>query len=275
MGGRTPLDESFTVFSLVSPAFYAQCFDVDATDVTARVAAALWPFRPPVPFLSLIASKPDLYGPVWLAATLVFVIGAGSNLASWLSFSGGSVGASAAVSLWHYDFKALTTALVFVFGYSFGAPAAVWAAMAYLMPRGLGLGLVTLTCVYGYSVAPFIPAAVRSGGGGGGGVLHCVRENSEFWHARLPPPPLSQLLCVIPSGVLHWVVVLCATIISAAFTLQSTYRAVLAAIATAATERNAAATAAGARTLLAAIVCGQLAFGVVLKLFFFTFTVAA
>ena len=83
-----------------------------------------------------------------------------------------------------------------------------------------------------------------------------------------------QLLCVVPSVAWQWVVVLAATVISAAFALQSTYRSVLAAMAAAAAETSpaAAATAAGARTLLAAIVGAQLAFGVVLKLYFFSFT---
>ena len=156
VGGRAPVDDSFTIVSLLTPSFYSACFDVDASDIIARVQAALWPFRPPQPFLALIAQKPDLYGPVWLAATLVFIIGAGSNLASWLNFS-----SSTAVSIWQYDFQALTKALVFVYGFSFLAPVAVWTAMAYLLPRNAGLGIVSLTCVYGYSVAPFIPAAVR------------------------------------------------------------------------------------------------------------------
>ena len=154
--GRAPVDESFTIFSLLSPAFYTACFDVDVGDVVSRVRAALWPFRPPQPFLSLIAAKPDLYGPVWLAATLVFTIAVGFNMASWLNFR-----PAASLAPWEYDFKALTKALLFVFGFSFGAPAAVWLGMTYTLPRSVCLGLVTLTCVYGYSIVPFIPAAVR------------------------------------------------------------------------------------------------------------------
>jgi Yip1 domain len=155
LGGRSPADENFSVLSLLSPAFYKSVFDVDVADVTVRVRAALWPFRPPTPFLSLIAAKPDLYGPVWLAATLVFIIGAGSNVSSWLNFS-----STAAKTIWQYDFQSLSKALFFVFGFSFGAPLAVWACMTYALPRSLGLGLVSLVCVYGYAIAPFIPAAV-------------------------------------------------------------------------------------------------------------------
>jgi hypothetical protein len=154
--GRSPLDDNFSPLSLLSPAFYVACFDVDEGDVVARVRAALWPFRPPQPFLALISAKPDLYGPVWLSASLVFMIAVGFNMASWLNFR-----AATAVAPWEYDFKALTKALLLVYGFSFGAPAAVWVGMSYSLPKQLCLGLVSLTCVYGYSIAPFLPAAVR------------------------------------------------------------------------------------------------------------------
>lgn len=265
--GRAPVDESFSLLSLLSPAFYATCFDVDAADVAARVRAALWPFRPPTPFLALIAPKPDLYGPVWLAATLVFCIGAGSNFASWLNFS-----SSAAVSIWQYDFRSLTRALVFVYGFAFLAPAFVWAVMAYTLPRNATPGIVTLTCVYGYSVAPFIPAAVRSRLG----PAPPPTPFSTLTPSKIPPthPPL-QLACVIPSTALQWLAVLAATIISAAFTLQSTYRSVLMAMAAASSSGSTATSAAimgSARALLLIIVGAQLLFGVFLKFYFFSFS---
>lgn len=153
--GRSPLDDNFSPLSLLSPAFYTACFDVDEADITARVRGALWPFRPPQPFLVLINSKPDLYGPVWLSASLVFMIAVGFNMSSWLTFS-----TATAVAPWEYDFKALTSAMFFVLGFTFGAPAVVWAGMNYSLPKQLCLGLVTLTCIYGYSITPFIPAAV-------------------------------------------------------------------------------------------------------------------
>ena len=78
---------------------------------------------------------------------------------------------------------------------------------------------------------------------------------------------------MLPSGAFQWLVVLGATIISAAFTLQSTYRSALSAIAVAAAETGPAAvtTAGAARLLLLFIVAAQVAFGVCLKLFFFRF----
>ena len=78
---------------------------------------------------------------------------------------------------------------------------------------------------------------------------------------------------MIPSGVVQWLVVLSATVISAAFTLQSTYRSVLLGMAAAAQDSGPAAmaSASAARMLLVFIVGAQVCFGVILKLFFFTF----
>jgi len=153
--GKSALDENFSPLSLLSPAFYKACFDVDESDVLSRIRGSLWPFRPQQTFLELISLKPDLYGPVWLSASLVFMIAVGFNMASWLNFR-----PTAAVTPWEYDFKAVSKALFFVFGFSFGAPMAVWIGMNHSLPRPVCLGLVSLTCVYGYSIAPFIPAAV-------------------------------------------------------------------------------------------------------------------
>jgi hypothetical protein len=70
---------------LFSPSFYKQLFDVDTDAVLQRLRLSLNPFAE-APFLS--TGSPDLYGPVWISATLVFVIGACSNFASWYASSG-------------------------------------------------------------------------------------------------------------------------------------------------------------------------------------------
>ena len=146
---------------LLSPAFYKQLFDVDTADVAARLRAAVYPFST-AHFLDLVGAKPDLYGPFWVAATLVFVVGAGANLASWGRFS-----SDPAVSLWKYDFKLVTLALACVYGWALGAPIVLWVALQWAGVSALGLTM--LVCVYGYSIAVFVPAAVRVGEGAAGG----------------------------------------------------------------------------------------------------------
>jgi hypothetical protein len=147
-----------TLMSCFSPAFWSSMFNVDTVEVTSRVRASCWPFAAASPsFLSLAAAKPDMYGPVWVAATLVFVIGAGANLASFLSL--GSAGADGgAVSIWKYDFSMVTSALALVYAFVFGGSLALWLALQY---SGVtALGITYLVCLLGYSLTPFVPAAV-------------------------------------------------------------------------------------------------------------------
>jgi len=138
---------------LLSPAFYKTLFNVDTADVVARLRLALYPFVA-TPFLSVAGANPDMYGPLWVCATLVFVIGASSNLASWVLFK-----PDAAISLWSYDFTKVVEAMFTVYGWALGAPFVLYAVLSYIGVQTLGL--VMLLCVYGYSCAAFIPAAVR------------------------------------------------------------------------------------------------------------------
>lgn len=138
----------------LSPAFYKSLFNVDTVDVTARLKLALYPFVP-AHFLTTIGPNPDMYGPLWVCATLVFVIGASSNLASWVNFKPTEM-----VSLWHYDFTRVTAAMFTIYGWALGAPLVLFALLQYVGVASPALGLINLLCVYGYSVAVFIPAAV-------------------------------------------------------------------------------------------------------------------
>jgi protein YIPF1/2 len=69
---------------LPSRLYDVQYFNVDTQDVVARLRAACVPFGP-VKFTETTGANPDIYGPFWLCATLVFVIGVTSNMASWLN----------------------------------------------------------------------------------------------------------------------------------------------------------------------------------------------
>jgi hypothetical protein len=94
----------------------------------------------------------------------VFIIGASSNLASWFAFS-----PDKAVSLWKYDFTLVTVSLFTVFGFILIAPACVWFALNYLGAHATSsaaahhrLGIITLLCIYGYSISIYLPAAVST-----------------------------------------------------------------------------------------------------------------
>lgn len=129
--------------------YYRPHFDVDTTDVVARLKKGLIPSRGENSLLAEVQQKPDLYGPFWVCTTLIFVIGASANFASWVYWDENTS--------WVYDFTLVTAAMAVAYGYVVGVPAVIWLGMKYL---GVPISLTTLWCLYGYSMVPFIPAAM-------------------------------------------------------------------------------------------------------------------
>lgn len=162
-------------------AYYKPLFDVDSHHILTRAVHALLP-RPRAQFFEVVASNPDLYGPFWISTTLVFVIGVSGNLAKWLSFTPTETSPH-----WTYDFTKLSGASTAVYVYAAGAPVAVWAGMRYIQAHKR---LVDVSCLYGYSLATFVPIS---------------------------------LLCVLPSPLLRWAVIFLGAAASAAFLLSNVY----------------------------------------------------
>jgi hypothetical protein len=174
------VDASFTLFSLLSPQFWLATFAVDTDEVISRLRAASWPFRRPQLFLADLGGKPDLYVPLWGPAVLVFVLNMGSNLSSYLHFTG-----SAAVPIWRSDFTKIVQAAVVVYGFTVGVPAAAWLTMLYL---GLpAVGAVSLLCLYGYSIVVYVPAAVS--------VWAAARTRQQLASRAPTLPPYSSCAC--------------------------------------------------------------------------------
>lgn len=70
---------------LWSLAFYAQFFDVDTSSVLSRCWAALYPRAN---FLDVLEGNPDLYGPFWIATTVVFILFLGGTISQYLNMVG-------------------------------------------------------------------------------------------------------------------------------------------------------------------------------------------
>ena len=121
--------------SCFSVEFYQPYFDVDTMDVAKRMSRVFYPPRTPN-FSELTAEKPDLYGPIWIGITLVFLLGAMSNFVQWAHFKPKDDS-----SIWRYDFTLVTLAMVFVFSY-IGLMALVsWAFLRYI-----GVRLASVCC---------------------------------------------------------------------------------------------------------------------------------
>lgn len=162
-------------------AYYKPLFDVDSAHILTRVVHAVLP-RPRAQFFEVIASNADLYGPFWIATTLVFVIGVTGNLAKRMAFK-----ASEAQPTWTYDFTLLTGGSSAVYTYVTLAPLAAWGVLRYMQANKR---LVDIVCLYGYSLATFVPVS---------------------------------LVCVVPSSALRWVVIALGCASSSAFILSNVY----------------------------------------------------
>jgi len=124
--------------------YYGMFFNVDSFDVSARVFRSIVPFS--VRFFDSLGNNPDLWGPFWIPTTLIFVMAAGSNFASWLNDR-----------TYHYDFTVVTIGAGVIYAYAFILPFLLWLVCRWL---NTGLSLTKIVCIYGYDLSIFIPAGV-------------------------------------------------------------------------------------------------------------------
>ncbi|KAH0496542.1 hypothetical protein TgHK011_003895 [Trichoderma gracile] len=134
---------------LWSMSFYAQFFDVDTSAVLSRCWAALFPRAN---FLDVLEGNPDLYGPFWIATTVVLILFLGGTISQYLSTTGKSQFA--------YDFRLLSGAAGLIYGYTMVIPVALFLALRYFGSESANL----LECwaLYGYSNLIWIPVALIS-----------------------------------------------------------------------------------------------------------------
>lgn len=170
--------EAMPFCGCMSVRYYQPYFDVDTTDVISRVSHSVMYCRRSETFMSDIAGKPDLYGPFWITTTLVFTVAFCSHMSAWLSswMYGGN---------WENDFQSLMNAASLIYGFACAAP-----LLAYFGLRQVDvtLGIVTLACLYGYSLAIFIVAS---------------------------------LVCLVPSTTAIWMSLLCAAGVSSVFLMRN------------------------------------------------------
>ncbi|KAE9363525.1 Yip1-domain-containing protein [Stipitochalara longipes BDJ] len=129
--------------------FYAQFFDVDTSSVLARCWAALYPRAN---FLDVLEGNPDLYGPIWIATTVVFILFLGGTISKYLAETG--------QGHFVYDFRLLSGAAGLIYGYTLVIPIILFLALKYFGSESANL----LECwaLYGYSNLIWIPVALIS-----------------------------------------------------------------------------------------------------------------
>ncbi|EFN54309.1 hypothetical protein CHLNCDRAFT_24956, partial [Chlorella variabilis] len=154
---------------------YRGLFNVDTSDVLARLMhAVLLFFRGD--FLEYVEGNPDLYGPFWVASTLIFVTAATGNLASYINYTQQHPGESHGG--WYYDVDKVGASFGIFYGYLGIVGLALWLVLRWFKA---GVSLASVWCTYGYALAAFIPICI---------------------------------LCVIPVDLARWIVVGVATLTS-------------------------------------------------------------
>jgi len=128
--------------------YYMQFFNVDTDDVMKRMGRSFMPWKND--FFEFLQSNPDLYGPFWIATTVVFVMFVTGNIS-------GSVLASIKEQEYTADFQMLSLAATSVYSYIFLGSLIVWGCCKYYK---IEITLLNLVCLYGYGMTIFIPVSI-------------------------------------------------------------------------------------------------------------------
>ncbi|XP_036410335.1 protein YIPF1 [Megalops cyprinoides] len=137
--------------------YYQTFFDVETHQVLDRIKGSILPW-PGKNFVRLyIRSNPDLYGPFWICATLVFAIAISGNISSFLVHLG--------LPQYHYvpEFRKVTIAATAIYSYAWLVPLALWGFLTWRNSKVMSIvsySFLEIVCVYGYSLFIYIPAAV-------------------------------------------------------------------------------------------------------------------
>jgi len=157
------------IFSLV---FWQQYFDVDTEDVVDRIKNAI---GSPLSgtFGNVIGDNPDLWGPFWVCATLIFLNALGSKYVNYLMHDD-------ATGDFSFDVNRISYGVVMFYGYTFCVPLGLWCVLRCF--GGVNTGLAALLCVYGYSLMVYIPM----------GLACLVPMETVRWAAFLPSMVISS-----------------------------------------------------------------------------------
>ncbi|TKX24127.1 Yip1 domain-containing protein 2 [Elsinoe australis] len=145
-GGPGPTSSKHYLWTL---SFYAQFFDVDTAEVLRRCWAAVFPRSN---FLDVLDGNPDLYGPFWIATTVVVILFLTGTISSYLASTGRDH--------YTYDFALLSGAAGLVYGYTFVLPLGLWGVLRWFGSESANV----LECwaLYGYANLIWIPVALVS-----------------------------------------------------------------------------------------------------------------
>ena len=100
----------------------------------------------------MLEGNPDLYGPVWIATTVVVILFLTGTISQYLSHQGKDHFA--------YDFKLLSGAAGLVYGYTGLVPVGLWGVLKWYGSESANL--LECACLYGYANLVWIVVALVS-----------------------------------------------------------------------------------------------------------------
>jgi hypothetical protein len=152
---------------------YVQYFDMDTRDILLRLKASVTTFWQPDQFRTAVLGDPstadendlsnlkgpDLYGPLWVSMTLIFVLAVTSNLSAylhhWQKVKRADDGTP--VDAFEFDIRHLVRASSVVMTMTVGVPTVLFLACVCVGMSGIPWAL--WVCCYGYAQVPFLLAA--------------------------------------------------------------------------------------------------------------------
>ncbi|KAM5148223.1 protein YIPF1 isoform 1-T2 [Mantella aurantiaca] len=137
--------------------YYQTFFDVDTYQVLDRIKGSVLPI-PGRNFVRLyVRSNPDLYGPIWICATLIFTITISGNFSNFLLHRG--------EPQYHYvpEFRKVSIAATAIYAYAWLVPLILWGFLSWRHSKVMSMvsySFLEIVCVYGYSLFIYIPTSV-------------------------------------------------------------------------------------------------------------------
>lgn len=137
--------------------YYQRFFDIETHHVKERIIGSMVPW-PGKNFINIyLRRNPDLYGPFWICTTLVFAIAISGNISNFLVHVG--------KPNYRYtpEFRKVTIAATAIFSYAWLVPLSLWGFLLWRNNKVMNLvsySFMEIVCVYGYSLAIYIPAVV-------------------------------------------------------------------------------------------------------------------
>lgn len=104
-------------------------------------------------FLDTLDGQPDLYGPFWIATTVVVILFLTGTISAYLAEKGKGHFA--------YDFSLLSGAAGLIYGYTIFVPLGLWGVLKWFAGSEAA-GLVECWALYGYGNLIWIPVALVS-----------------------------------------------------------------------------------------------------------------